>query len=688
MFNPDKPIKKEEEDKLNRLNFIQNFSLAINNYNNPECLVIGLLGEWGSGKTSILNLSMNELNENFEIFRYNPWIFSEENDLILNFFIELLNMIKKIENDGENSTIIKTIKNLSSNIQIYSKKFLNNSTITGEVGIFPISINGTFSPNWEDKSQEESLEYLKEQINQDLDKLNKKILIIIDDIDRLSDNEVKQIFKLVKTVADFNNIIYILSFERKMILESLDKVQTYSPEKYLEKIVQIQIEVPKIEIYKLQEYFEDELLKTLKTNEIEVNDEEFFTISYTLKPFVSNMRDVNRFINHLMFHLPFLKQEVNLIDYLLILALQLFENEIYNDIKDNKRFFAGENSSFNRDERAIIEEKLKRILLKNKKLNKENLKSILATLFPKLYTGYGTDWLSTWRYDLKICHPDHFDKYFTLSIPETEIGQLELNSLFNYDEYENIKEKVFEFDKEGKSRELIEKMIYFTEKIPDKNVRNFIKLIIENGDFLNIPYKGFSINESQLTSIFISKLLKKLNSEDRLKFLKSIIHNLNNNIFTIISFLRMEELTIKKHENEPNSEDVIVLTMDEIEELNKIILEKIKFLTDDDKLLDCYHLDIILEYWALIENEKIVSEFLENCLKNKENIIKFIKGFEMKTSSHNLSEPFQRIHTGFNFKIMKKFINLEEFQNTILSMNNTDEYLNSFIEELKDYLKY
>ena len=236
MFHPDKPIKKEEEDKLNRLNFIQNFSLAINNYNNPECLVIGLLGEWGSGKTSILNLSMNELNENFEIFRYNPWIFSEENDLILNFFIELLNMIKKIENDDENSTIIKTIKNLSSNIQIYSKKFLNNSTITGEVGIFPISIHGTFSPNWEDKSQEESLEYLKEQINQDLDKLNKKILIIIDDIDRLSDNEVKQIFKLVKTVADFNNIIYILSFERKMILESLDKVQTYSPEKYLEKI--------------------------------------------------------------------------------------------------------------------------------------------------------------------------------------------------------------------------------------------------------------------------------------------------------------------------------------------------------------------------------------------------------------------------------------------------------------------
>ena len=69
------------------------------------------------------------------------------------------------------------------------------------------------------------------------------------------------------------------------------------------------------------------------------------------------------------------------------------------------------------------------------------------------------------------------------------------------------------------------------------------------------------------------------------------------------------------------------------------------------------------------------------------NIIKIIQGFETKTSSQNLSEPFSRIHTRFTFSVMEKFINLKEFKNTILSMNNDDnKYLDYFIEELESYI--
>lgn len=688
MFNPDKPITKEKDEKLNRLNFIKNLSNAINHYDNQECLVIGLLGEWGSGKTSILNLAMNGINKNREIFRYNPWIFSEENDLILNFFIELLEIIQKIESNNEdNQELVETTKELSKNITQYLKKFFNKSTISGNITLLHgISIGGSFTPNWEEKSLEESLGDLKEKINQGLEKLDKKIIIIIDDIDRLSDNEVKQIFKLVKTVADFRNTIYILSFDKKMVTKSLDRVQTYSPEKYLEKIVQIQIEIPKIEKSKLEDFLESELRNVLNIDS-GLSEEELITISYNLKPFISNIRDVNRYINHLKFYLPFLKEDVNTSDYLMILALQLFENEIYNEIKNNKRVFVGTNS-FDREEKELIRKNINELISKkNKKLKENEIKNILYYLFPKLTASYGSDWLSTWRQELKICHPDYFDKYFTLSIPETELSQLELNILFNYDNYDNIKEKVFEFDKKGKSRELMEKIIHFHEKIPEKNIKNFIKLIIENGDILNISYKGFSHDESYLTSIIISELLKKLEHEKRFEILKSIISNLDKNIFTIIAFLKLEKLTIEKHENEPNAEEFIVLTQEEIEKINGIILEKIKRLTEKNRLLDCYNLDVILDYWASIENKDIVSEFFESCLTNEENIIKIIQGFETKTSSQNLSEPFARIHTRFTFSVLEKFINLEEFKNTILSMNNDDnKYLDYFIEELESYI--
>ena len=300
MFNPDKPITKEKDEKLNRLNFIKNLSFAINHYDNKECLVIGLLGEWGSGKTSILNLAMNQINENREIFRYNPWIFSEENDLILNFFIELLEIIKKIESKNENDhELVETTKELSENITQYLKKFFNKSTISGNITLLHgISIGGSFTPNWEEKSLEESLGDLKEKINQGLKILDKKIIIIIDDIDRLSDNEVKQIFKLVKTVADFKNTIYILSFDKNMILNSLNKVQSYSSEKYLEKIIPIQIEVPEIDRTKLQKYFEDELIETLTTNEIESIDLKRNSQKDELNKLLNNLTILSNKINN------------------------------------------------------------------------------------------------------------------------------------------------------------------------------------------------------------------------------------------------------------------------------------------------------------------------------------------------------------------------------------------------------
>lgn len=694
MFNPDKPITKEKDEKLNRLNFIKNLSFAINHYDNKECLVIGLLGEWGSGKTSILNLAMNQINENREIFRYNPWIFSEENDLILNFFIELLEIIKKIESKNENDhELVETTKELSENITQYLKKFFNKSTISGNITLLHgISIGGSFTPNWEEKSLEESLGDLKEKINQGLKILDKKIIIIIDDIDRLSDNEVKQIFKLVKTVADFKNTIYILSFDKNMILNSLNKVQSYSSEKYLEKIIPIQIEVPEIDRTKLQKYFEDELIETLTTNEIEMNYEDFITISFNLRPFISNIRDINRFNNHLIFYLPFLKQEVNISNYLMILALQLFEDEIYNEIKNNKRFFAGTNSSSDRNERETINKNLNEIIAKNKKLGKDEIKNILFNLFPKLSTGYGSSWLKSWREDLRICHPDYFDKYFTLTIPENEISQRELNILFNFDNYESILDYVMELNKIGKSRELLEKIVSFNNKIPPKNIKNFIKLIIEKGDELDITYKGlFYQNEHFLVPNALSILLEKLDKSERLNYLKQLINNLNRNIFTIISFIKISEKEIENYGEDDFYKEKILLDKKQLKELNNIMLEKINMLAKTDELLDCYNLDEILYYWSKIENEKVVSEFLEESLNENKNSLKIIKGFEIIKSSRNLSEVFERVIISYTFTILERFIDLNKFKEIVLSIKNPskDDKINieNFINELEKYLE-
>lgn len=94
MFKEDNPVNSDG-DCLNRKNFAENLSVNIQNYFDREdvanCLTIGLMGEWGSGKTSILNMVENYLeNSKIKIIKFNPWIYSSYNQLVEQFFDELI----------------------------------------------------------------------------------------------------------------------------------------------------------------------------------------------------------------------------------------------------------------------------------------------------------------------------------------------------------------------------------------------------------------------------------------------------------------------------------------------------------------------------------------------------------------------------------------------------------------------
>src|SRR3974390_3142227 len=98
MFTPDKPIESAKEDLLGRSAFASAFGDAIISYEHKDSLAIGLLGPWGSGKTSIINLAIERIKNASEhddktqapiIVRFNPWNFSNQNQLIEQFFIQL-----------------------------------------------------------------------------------------------------------------------------------------------------------------------------------------------------------------------------------------------------------------------------------------------------------------------------------------------------------------------------------------------------------------------------------------------------------------------------------------------------------------------------------------------------------------------------------------------------------------------
>lgn len=207
MFNVDKPINTIEEDKngLNRANFAHNLSENIKNHfeddENNDCLVIGLMGEWGSGKTSLLNLTKQNLkNSNIKIIEFNPWLYSSYNQLVEQFLDELINEIKNPGLKGELQKYLLKINklNLAKTIATVS---IDTISAIATSGIINNTLGKIIDSTIKSDSEETNLNKIKENVNEKIK--NYPILCILDDIDRLRKEEIIELFKLIKNNGRF-----------------------------------------------------------------------------------------------------------------------------------------------------------------------------------------------------------------------------------------------------------------------------------------------------------------------------------------------------------------------------------------------------------------------------------------------------------------------------------------------------
>ena len=87
------------------------------------------------------------------------------------------------------------------------------------------------------------LEAERNNINLELTKLSKKIVIVIDDIDRLDKDETRLIMKLVKMTANFPNTIFLLAYDRQRVVERLEE-DGWPGEEKKKKIIQVSFTLP------------------------------------------------------------------------------------------------------------------------------------------------------------------------------------------------------------------------------------------------------------------------------------------------------------------------------------------------------------------------------------------------------------------------------------------------------------
>lgn len=341
-YAQDKPITTPQDDKLKRKDFASQLAKSIANFEHNENFIIGLYGSWGSGKTSLINMVCHYIENEATsisadpsspppiIIKFNPWNFTSTDQLITQFFNQLQSKIKKCNN--------KVLNSLCEALTKYHIGLIATDILTMK---FP-TLNGIANKHIKNFNEEQNdLFTLKQKVEQALSADNcPKILVIIDDMDRVCNDEIKLIFKLVKSIADFPNMIYLLSFDKHIISSAIEDGQKRNGDEYLEKIIQVPFEIPMFTDKQIHTIFKDSLEKSFPQIKY---DEITNTLEKCVYPFLKNIRDIYRLLNTFTLKHACVVDKLDFSDLLAITTLEVFEPKVFNWIKQNRYILTASN---------------------------------------------------------------------------------------------------------------------------------------------------------------------------------------------------------------------------------------------------------------------------------------------------------------------------------------------------------
>ena len=624
MFYSEKPIISKNEDLLGRKKVASDLAKEIEYYKNKDSLTIGIVGKWGSGKTSFINMVLESFkgNNNYIVIKFNPWNISSRKQLISDFFLQLSNNIEK---KGSNEIIEAIGKSLGTLSKFFKPLgFIPALSVLSTIG--DITEKASEFINEYVESEKEDLESLKDNINNELTNLDKKIIIVIDDIDRLCDDEIREIFQLVKSIADFKNTIYILSYDREIVTKALDKTQQDKGEEYLEKIVQVPLVLPYISKSDLDKIFINRLNITINIPDEEYDNSYFSEIYYNgLAENFESLRDIERYMNVFSLGINLAREELNINDYIAITLIKVFEPDLYEYIKNNKEYFSGTkfDEFLNKDKKEILTE-LEGIYEKLKKLEKRKAKRLIEVIFPKLgEMNYAEGFIDIWSKARRIATPVYFESYFRLDFPEDEIKKSEIKKFREFSTEEDLI-KIFNINNKKKIR-FLEIILEEIEEISDEKTITLLKFIFSIAD--ELKYEGskgiFAFMENpqyKITRIFY-KILNNSN-RNQYKIMEELFKYDKSSLQLLFSVLEMlNDSFLKKNlESEYGIEENQLITLRDIA-VTKILKESEKSEKIESGLLN------ILYAMKRLGSKEEAKKVFKNYLKNKNLLIDFIKEF-------------------------------------------------------------
>lgn len=682
-YSTDRAITRAVEDRLGRAGFSKRLGTAICDYTGIESLVIGLFGKWGTGKTSVINMALETIKERTceddnrpIILTFAPWNYSDNDTLIRIFFAEMQSIVKADKNKEFKKNVGRALKDYSD--------VLNAVSLIPVVGtvIAPI-LKTAAKVSGEMLTRSADLDKTKQVLSDELRKANRKFVVVIDDIDRLTNEQIRDIFQLVKQVGDLPNIIYILLMDRTIVCRALSSVHNCDGNEYLGKIIQIPFEIPELSMLALKELFVEKLNTLFKDSSDKITlHHNLFRLIFDncISPYLHSVRDVNRVINVIQFRLSLFKREIAIEDLVGITALEVLNPVLYKWIASNKRSVCADIVDYNRIDRAqknlyyYYEEQFKQLGLDSRKACLS-----VGSLFPKFGKDTGllydnalesTDDIAWTR----LQNERQFNILFSVDLDKTEISEVMISSIFFNLEEKQLNDVIDNLYVEKKIGYLLN--IFKTridELSPERSQMIASALIDVVGKYDKGQWRDFSrlYNILESSSIILKIIRKIPDLEGRYNFLSKKISGRS------IPALRTISALLSNIEDDIENTKVVndfvvepILSLDYCKKLEKEFSENAQACFSHMNVFcinDNFHL---LDTWKKFDAQS-VEEFRKHVLKDRVNTIKFLCTCLNKNGENwEITKPWT-----VDFFQRDEIINLSKDMNNILNKLNEYEQL-------------
>jgi len=358
-YIPDRP---SESDALGRGQFAKSLARALLSVSAGDGLVVGIEGGWGSGKSTVIGFVKKELAE-FDIgglkpivVDFNPWMVSNTGALVDALVTQIASSINLNPQSPEKA--IKAGEKLLGYVGLIKHlkylKYIPGAAFAGNIAEDVGGIAGNVAEGAKQASN--ALEDLKKllpkldlakrkaEVVEALRELDRPIVIIVDDVDRLPADEIRIVVQAIKAVADFPRTTYLLAYDRGIVATALGNGNVESGLSYLEKIVQVAYPIPPLFEYQLRNFVDKQIQALLSGLSIELRDYEASAYQKAVghvTRLARHPRDVVRLMNRLMLSLPETLNEVNATDVIVFEALSQRFPQVRDSVHRHPTDFTG-----------------------------------------------------------------------------------------------------------------------------------------------------------------------------------------------------------------------------------------------------------------------------------------------------------------------------------------------------------